>query len=30
MAQAEKFEADMSAALGELEKKHAFEAGRKK
>ena len=30
MAQAEKFEADMNAALGELEKKHAFEAGRKK
>jgi hypothetical protein len=27
MAQAEKFEADMRAALGELEKKHAFERG---
>jgi len=27
MAQAEKFEADMSAALGEIAKKHAFERG---
>jgi len=27
MAQAEKFEADMSAALGEMAKKHAFERG---
>jgi hypothetical protein len=27
MAQAEKFEADMRAALAELEKKHAFERG---
>lgn len=30
MAQAEKFEADMKAALTDLEKKHAFEDGRKK
>jgi hypothetical protein len=29
-AQSEKFEAEMKAALAELEKKHAFEAGRKK
>jgi hypothetical protein len=28
--QAEKFEAEMKSALAELEKKHAFEAGRKK
>lgn len=30
MAQAEKFEADMKAAFSDLEKKHAFEDGRKK
>ena len=30
MAQSEQFEADMGGALAELEKKHAFEAGRKK
>ena len=30
MAQAEKFETDMKAALAELEKKHVFEDGRKK
>jgi hypothetical protein len=30
MAQAEKFEADMNSAHAELEKKHAFEDGRKK
>ena len=30
MAQAERFEADMKIALAELEKKHSFEAGRKK
>jgi hypothetical protein len=30
MAQAEKFETDMKAALTELERKHAFEDGRKK
>jgi hypothetical protein len=30
MAQAEKFEADMRSALTDLEKKHAFEDGRKK
>ena len=30
MAQAEKFESDMKTALAELEKKHAFEDGRKK
>ena len=30
MAQGEKFETDMKAALAELEKKHAFEDGRKK
>jgi hypothetical protein len=30
MAQAEKFEDDMKTALAELEKKHAFEDGRKK
>jgi len=29
-AQSEKFEAEMKAALAELEKKHAFESGRKK
>ena len=28
--QAEKFEADMEAALEELEKKHAFERGKEK
>jgi hypothetical protein len=27
MADSEKFEADMQAALAELEKKHAFERG---
>src|SRR5207245_6010307 len=30
MAQSEKFEADFKAAIGELDKKHAFEDGRKK
>ncbi len=30
MAQAEKFETDFKAAFGELEKKHAFEDGRRK